>query len=439
MAPDIVYFRYPLADETLLHFVRAHPHIVFEHNTIEEAELQGHARHEERRYGARVIAGAAGACCVTDEILRYERGRAGVQLRGMVMGNGMAVETVVPPRFELPDDAVHMLCASHFAPWHGVDRLLRGMKAHTGTTPFVLHLAGKGAELGRYALLARELGITAQVRIHGFCQREELDALTSRCHVAVGALGIHRKALGAAAAIKVREYCAQGIPFILSGTDPDFDPLPDFARSVPNDDSPVDMRVVLELAQAVREKPQLREDMRRYAEERLDWRVKTRHMADFLAQCVRRKRPREAQEDLPLHGLLVPELPDANGALLETLCPREAGVPAVLEAHARVARMPDAWQARLREVLTASPRWALGHFWQGLVHEGRGEGRGEVREALVEYLVAAQASADVAWQAAFRLALCYAAQGNRAKARAFMAMSVEQEPALGPVFRGLGW
>lgn len=424
--PDIVYFRYLAADAHFYSFMRRHNNIVLEHNTIEEAEYQAHQLHAEQRYGAKIIALAAGQCCVTDEILAYERSRLPAPPPGMVIGNGIATSAIPALQFDPPDDAVHLLCAAHFDRWHGVDRVISGMAAYRGDTRFVLHLAGHGPAVQAYAEQAQALGIADRVRFYGLLDRAALDALTSRCHVAVGALGIHRKALRESAAIKLREYCAQGIPFFFSGADPDFNPVPDFARTVPNDESPVDMRVAEELAHCIQAQPHMRAEMRRHAETRLDWNVKSAAMGAFLEHCAR---TRPLTDDAREAGLWL-DVPEVH-LLCLTQWPYYAPLTDVLDAHLALMQASPPTRAALH-ALAAQHSRACCHLWQGLLHEGDSA----LPEAIAAYLRAAQGNTRD-WQPLFRLAMIYGSLGHTRKAAAFAAQCQEREPLLAGVFEAL--
>lgn len=286
--PEMIYFRYPGATRRLWQFTLRHPNVVFEHNAVEEDELTKQARVNEIRWGSRVLANAAGLCGVTDEILRYEQQRAGNNRPGLMLGNGIEPLSVPELDFALQGDAIHMLCAAHFAPWHGVDRLLHGMAAYDGPQRFILHLAGIGESLPQYRELARRLNLEDQVRFHGRLDQGALNRLAATCHLGVGSLGRHRTGMAEHAALKHREYCLQGLPFFFGGRDVDFDPLPEFALSVPQNDAPIDMAPVAALARLPEERPGLRARMRRYGEEHLSWQSKCGRLHEFLHICAAR-------------------------------------------------------------------------------------------------------------------------------------------------------
>jgi uncharacterized protein YozE (UPF0346 family) len=97
---------------------------------------------------------------------------------------------------------------------------------------------------------------------------------------------MHRKGLTQTSELKAREYCARGIPYIISCADPDFpDDFPFIQRLLP-DDSPVSIEKIIEFAQKVYKDPEHPQKMRAYAVEHLEWVVKMKILKAFLETLV---------------------------------------------------------------------------------------------------------------------------------------------------------
>lgn len=303
--PDVIYFRYPGATRYLWQFARRHPNVVFEHNTVEEAEARGQKLVDERRWGARTLSLAAGLCGVTQEILSYEQQRSARCRPGLVLGNGIEPDSVPFLPGAAPEQEIHLLFAARFASWHGVDRLLHGMAAYSGKERFVLHLAGDG-EASAYAELACKLNLQHRVIMHGRLEPEALHRLAAKCSLGVGSLARHRTGMYEHAALKHREYCLLGLPFFFAGRDADFEPLSAFVLSLPADDQPVEMEAVAALARLTRNRPALRHEMRRYGEERLAWSVKCGRLYDFLRECAYKSRSSRLETSAAPCGVITP-------------------------------------------------------------------------------------------------------------------------------------
>ena len=71
---------------------------------------------------------------------------------------------------------------------------------------------------------------------HGALSGGRLNDLFNNCDLGIGTLGIHRKGVLINSSLKHREYCARGIPFVYSGSDPDFDTC-NFIKKYEEDES----------------------------------------------------------------------------------------------------------------------------------------------------------------------------------------------------------
>lgn len=285
--PDVIYFRDPFFDLLALEFVQRYPNVVFEIQSIVENEVSPMEAFIERTVAPRILAHAAGVVAVTDEILAYQRNRCPRPLAGHVMPNGIAPDAVPFLAARHHADQVHLLCAAHFSPWHGIDRLLQGMASYRGQLPVILHLAGEGSELPAYVELCARLGLEDRVVFHGRLNRSDLDLLASQCQVAVGSLGLHRIGLNQFCILKNREYCLQGLPFIYAGQDVDFSPELPFVEVFPADDSPIEIERVVRLAQRTVANPQLRLQERNYALQHLTWERRINGLVSFLGNVHR--------------------------------------------------------------------------------------------------------------------------------------------------------
>jgi len=127
------------------------------------------------------------------------------------------------------------------------------------------------------------------VLFHGFKTDKELDKLFDKCHIAVGSLGIHRLNLKHGSVLKVREYCARGIPFIYSAIDPDFPESFPYRLKVPANENPIEIPSVVEFAGKVLLDQEHSEKMRRHAEENLDWSIKMKRLFEFIKQIIKEK------------------------------------------------------------------------------------------------------------------------------------------------------
>ena len=170
--------------------------------------------------------------------------------------------------------------------WHGIDRFIRGLHEHNAhyanSTKIVLHIVGDGPGLPHLKDLTNNLGLNENVIFHGFKSGKELDEMFDMCHIALDALAGFRKGLTEISSLKSREYCARGIPFIASSRDADFPDGWEYVQKIPDDESSIDMNLVIDFANRVMADPEHPQKMRKYAEEHLDWMAKMKILKEFL-------------------------------------------------------------------------------------------------------------------------------------------------------------
>ena len=102
------------------------------------------------------------------------------------------------------------------------------------------------------------------------------------CHIALDALAGFRKGLTETSSLKSREYCARGIPFIASSKDADFPDGWEYVQKIPDDESSIDMKLVIDFANRVMADHEHPLKMRKYAEEHLDCMAKMKILKEFL-------------------------------------------------------------------------------------------------------------------------------------------------------------
>ncbi len=222
---------------------------------------------------------------VTEEITEYQLGRSGnPKKRHITIGNGIDVHSInirnCPP---YPETELHLICVANVNKWHGLDRFIEGLAKYQGHMSVVIHIAGEGPELLHLKRLSSDLGMERNVFFHGYLTGKMLDELYDHCHIAVGSMAHQRSGLTQSSTLKAREYCAKGIPFILSSVDPDFfyEAFP-YMLKVPPNDTPIDIEMVIEFSKKVLADPAHPEKMRQYAFKYLDWSVKMLKLKDFL-------------------------------------------------------------------------------------------------------------------------------------------------------------
>jgi len=244
-------------------------------------------------YG-KVLRYADGIVGVTNEIaLHYFKMSKRRDLPYLVNGNGIDVNSVpirTPPPFDGKN--LDLLCLAQVAKWHGLDRLIKGMAEYKGDVNVRLHIVGDGSEVPNLKRLVADLKLENSVAFHGFKTGKELDGFFDKCHIAVGSLGVHRNGNNRkeSSTLKAREYCARGIPFIYEIEDPEItNKIPEFVLKFPSDESPVEIHRIVEYAFDVLPNVGYTYEMRKFAEDNLDWRTKMSILKSFLEGLSRKE------------------------------------------------------------------------------------------------------------------------------------------------------
>ncbi len=320
-AQDLVVLRYPLASRDLHTLLQAFPgRIWLEHNTKEIEELWSNfrkytwrdwlwmARHldfrdvrenllvllKEHRWAPGCLALAGGGVGVTDEISHYESARTGGAYRCHTVSNGIDTS-----RFKLagavPYDGtglVLVMASTTANEWHGIDRFLEGMASYAGPVEVHLHLIGRFTSTARRLVEVHRLG--TRVTFHPLLAGAELSALFARAHIGIGSLGMHRIPLRQGSVLKVKEYMALGMPFVVAHEEVDLigcQEIQPYYLQLPADESPVDVRAVVHFAESVFSLENYRQKIRELAERLVDVKVKMAQLVDLAAPGSSRSLP----------------------------------------------------------------------------------------------------------------------------------------------------
>lgn len=170
---------------------------------------------------------------------------------------------------------------------HGYDRVIAGISEYYRSSSqekrkLLFKIVGNNETILPLKAQAQRLGIEDQVQFCGYCRDEMLFEAYRESDVAVSCLACHRTGLTYASPLKLREYCAAGIPFIYAYGEKMLNENTPFAMRLPAGEEPVCMENVISFYDRCRRMPHLREEERRFAETHYDWRVT---MLEMLKRC----------------------------------------------------------------------------------------------------------------------------------------------------------
>ena len=176
----------------------------------------------------------------------------------------------------------HILGLANVQPWHGFDRIIEGMKNwyalaqknENAPKNIFFHIVGDGAGIKALQILTALYGLEKQVVFHGSKFGKELDFYFQTCHLAANSLAWHRTGANSPT-IKMREYCAKGIPFINGYEDKDLPSNFPFSFQVKSNDEAININDLIAFFQNIQVKypnyPQILHD---FAKDNLTWKAK---------------------------------------------------------------------------------------------------------------------------------------------------------------------
>ncbi len=151
-----------------------------------------------------------------------------------------------------------------WSPWHGIDRLIRGIARAELQNSFIIELAGDGAVVRDWQQLARISGV--RLIKHPYLFGAARQKLLDRAHAGIGTLATHRRRLQHDSSLKQKLYLAAGLPFMVTERD---DSLPDHdgILRIIDDDSALDAHSLQKWVRSmVTERELIRRELRKIAQ-----------------------------------------------------------------------------------------------------------------------------------------------------------------------------
>lgn len=304
---DFIIFRYPMVSKKMINVLRKYPRkIIFEHNTLEENELLFNIKSlslqdvgylikkregrlwkeyikpyiEEKRYGAEALSLARAGLCISNTVAQFEKQKY-KKYQVLVQGNGIDLSDVSVLKNTVESDRLKLLFISGSPnKWHGVDRVLEGIKNYKGKKEILLHLIGKV----HHSVLEeiKKIPTPHKVIFHGVLNREGIFNVAEECNLGIGSLALHRLGLKEGSTLKVREYMAMGLPFVVGYDDIDIPQKYEYALQVRYDDSPLDFQEIDEFLISLVAKSFSSIKMRDVSSSYIDQNVKMKQFVEFL-------------------------------------------------------------------------------------------------------------------------------------------------------------
>lgn len=184
--------------------------------------------------------------------------------------NGIKLNKIPHHKKRPKNNPLTMIAVGNWSYWHGLDRLILGLKAYLekeGRIAIELIIVGDGPEKVQLKELVDRLDLQNNIKLLPATFGTDLDELFKHADIGVGTLGLHRKNVEFDSSLKHREYCARGLPFILSSPDLDFPDHLDFVHYVSANDDLIDIEKIAKWYSGMNDQNQIRV----YAEKQITW------------------------------------------------------------------------------------------------------------------------------------------------------------------------
>lgn len=200
----------------------------------------------------------------------------------MEITNGIDLESIRARSPKQKDNnIINLIGVALLTPKQGYDRVIRGLSEYKNTKkeadPDVyFYVIGTGSSKKELEVLSTQLSVADLVRFPGEKEGNDLEYYYSIGDVGIGTLGLYKtKELLKVNSLKTREYCAKGLPFLITDCDYVFaESDEDFCLVVDDSEKPISIyeviRFVKELNSLYPNKVII-ERMTKFANDHLSW------------------------------------------------------------------------------------------------------------------------------------------------------------------------
>lgn len=199
------------------------------------------------------------------------------------IGNGINTDnSKIITRNDSNEKIIRLVCIANLKFYHGYDRVIKMIANNKSEYKIIFNIVGGGPEECKLKELCKLLNIEDSVIFYGYKYDDELKEIISNSDIAIGTLGWHRANLTFDSALKTREYCAFGIPFVMSNIDLDFDRNFKYMLKVPASDDALDEFELILFFNRMKKDNNYQSNMHDYAINNLDWKNKINKVLNVI-------------------------------------------------------------------------------------------------------------------------------------------------------------
>jgi len=131
--------------------------------------------------------------------------------------------------------------------------------------------------------LVINLNLQEKVAFKGQLEGAELEIEMDNSHMGIGSLAMHRIGLDDGSTIKLREYCAVGLPFVFAYNDKDFGNDFKYAVKISPNDGPVNILDLINFYRSIKDQDYTT-NMNEYAKKHLSWEIKLQPVFECMKE-----------------------------------------------------------------------------------------------------------------------------------------------------------
>ena len=221
-----------------------------------------------------------------DRIVTFTNDEEIFGIKTISINNGISLEDISIIKKDKKEDKnkINFIGVAGISFWHGFDRMLLAMVEYYKKTPkkeVIFHIVGDGDKVVIDSLkkIVKDNNLEKYVIFYGYKFGKELDEIYNKADIAVGSLGAFRKNIQVGSALKVREYCAKGLPFILSEEDTCIKEV--FMYKIINDETIFDIEEIIEWYNNLKVSA---EEIREYTKNNLTWDIQMKRVVDYILE-----------------------------------------------------------------------------------------------------------------------------------------------------------
>lgn len=221
-----------------------------------------------------------------DRVVTFTNDEEIFGIKAISINNGISLEDIsmIEKDKRRDKDTINFIGVAGISFWHGFDRMLMSMIEYYKKKfekKVLFHVVGDGDRtlINSLKKMVKENNLEKYVIFYGYKSGKELDEIYNKADIGVGGLGGFRTNIQAGSALKVREYCAKGLPFISSEEDTCIKEK--FMYKVSNDETIFNMEEIVEWYNTLKITS---EEIREYTNNNLTWDIQLKKVIDYILE-----------------------------------------------------------------------------------------------------------------------------------------------------------